>query len=348
MIGMSQIKKKTIQGIAIGASVGIIGMGITLGWSLVTIKSYENGTNKKYLKNYTKSVAVLTRDVIQGEIITEDILEEQPVHINTVPEGTLDKASVIGQTAKYNISAKVPITVSMIGNEIMSSDVRIQEINTVLMPSDLVEGDTIDIRLMYPDGTDYIVIAQKQVNKIYDTTFWLYLSEDERLLLNSAIVDSYLNGGSKLYATVYADSDAQVKTVANVESETKGYIGEQIKNEMKTLKTATDSEAADIIMNLIIKYRNFANAATRTAENYQPNAPIIAMMNSDSFLIKNASDTLSKLNATKRAEIETTLKNYKNQNSAYFDGIVNGAQKSITTQQTERENIINDKSKVNK
>lgn len=340
MIGMSQIKKKTIQGIAIGASIGIIGMGITLGWSLVTIKSYENGTNKKYLKNYTKSVAVLTRDVIQGEIITEDMLEEQPVHINTVPEGSLDKASVIGQTAKFNISAKVPITASMISSEILASDVRIQEINTVLMPSDLVEGDTIDIRLMYPNGTDYIVIAQKQVNKIYDTTFWLYLSEDERLLLNSAIVDSYLNAGSKLYATVYADSDAQVKTSANVESETKGYITSQIQEELKTLKTATSDEATNTIMDLIIKYRNFANAATRTAENYQPNAPVMAMMKTDKYLIKNASETLAKLNAESRANVETTLKNYKNQNSSYFDGIVNGAQKSITIQQNEREDML--------
>lgn len=340
MIGMSQIKKKTIQGIAIGASIGIIGMGITLGWSLVTIKSYENGTNKKYLKNYTKSVAVLTRDVIQGEIISEDMLEEQPVHINTVPEGALDKNSVIGQTAKFNISAKVPITASMIGSEILSSDVRIQEINTVLMPSDLVEGDTIDIRLMYPNGTDYIVIAQKQVNKIYDTTFWLYLSEDERLLLNSAIVDSFLNTGSKLYATVYADSDAQVKTVVDVEGATKGYLEDQIKDNLKSLKTATNDEATTIIMDLIMKYKNFANAATRTAENYQPNAPVMNMMKSDKFLIDNAKETLAKLNAESRANVETALKNYKNQNASNFDGIVNGAQKSVTVQQKEREEML--------
>ncbi|MDO4282031.1 MAG: flagella basal body P-ring formation protein FlgA [Clostridia bacterium] len=345
MIGMSQIKKKTIQGIAIGASVGIIGMAITIGWSLITIKSYENGTNKRYLQNYTKPVAVLTRDVIQGEVITEDILEEQPVHINTVPEGALDKDSVIGKTAKFNISAKVPITVSMVDTEILSSDVRIQEINTVLMPSDLIEGDTIDIRLMYPDGTDYIVIAQKQVNKIYDTTFWIYLSEDERLLLNSAIVDSYLNTGSKLYATVYADSDAQVKNSTDVESEVKGYISEQIQSELKSLKTATNDEAVDTIMDLIIKYRNFANAATRTMENYQPNAPVMNMMKADKFLITNASETLAKLNAESRATVETTLKNYKNQNSSNFEGIVNGAQKSITAQQVERENMISDSKK---
>lgn len=340
MIGMSQIKKKTIQGIVIGASIGILGMAVTIAWSLITIKSYENGTNKNYLENYTKTVAVLTKDVIQGEIITDDIVEELSVHINTVPEGALDKDSVVGQTAKFNISAKVPITGSMVDNEIISSDVRIQEINTVLMPSDLVEGDTIDIRIMYPNGTDYIVLAQKQVNKIYDTTFWLYLSEDERQLLNSAVVDSFLNTGTKLYATVYADSDAQVKSAADVEGEVRGYLTTQIEDQLATIKRASNEEATTQILNLIIQYRNFANAATRTAENYQPNSSVMSMMKSDSFLIKNASDTLAKLNAEERANMETSLKNYKAQNSVSYESVVSGAQNSIAVQQVERENLL--------
>ena len=338
MIGMSQIKKRTFQGILIGAIIGIVGMVITLTWAIITIKSYENGTNRNYLRNYTKSVAVLTRDVIQGEVITDDIVQEQAVHINTVPEGALDKDSVVGMTAKYNISAKVPITSSMIGDEILSSDIRIQEINTVLMPSNLVEGDTIDIRLMYPSGTDYIVVSQKQVSKIYESTFWIFLSEDERLLLNSAIADSYLNSGSKLYATVYADSDAQVKSSFDVESETLGYISEQIEDELKNIKSA--EEAANIIMDLVRKYKNFANATTRTAENYQPNSAVMEMMKSDKFLLTNASETLAKLNAETRAGIETSIKNYKNQNSSSFEGIVNGAQSSINTQKVLRERML--------
>lgn len=342
MIGMSQIKKKTIQGIAIGASIGIVGIAIALTWAIMTVKSYENGTNKKYLRNYTKSVAVLTRDVIQGEIITEDMLSEENVHINTVPEGALDKQSVIGQTAKFNISAKVPITASMVDEEIISSDVRIQEVNTVLMPSDLVEGDTVDIRIMYPNGTDYIVLAQKQITKIYDTTFWLYLAEDERLILNSAIVDSFLNSGTKLYATVYADSDAQVKYASDIEGEVKGYLTTQIEGQLKSIQSASADEATKALLDLVIKYRNFANAATRTSENYQPNSDVMSMMKTDKFLLTNAKDTLAKLNAETRAKMETSIKNYKNQNSSYYEGVVTGAQQSILMQQVQRENMLED------
>ena len=50
MIGMSQIKKKMLQGIAIGAAIGVVGIGITGFVSYKIVKSYQDGTNKNYLK----------------------------------------------------------------------------------------------------------------------------------------------------------------------------------------------------------------------------------------------------------------------------------------------------------
>ena len=38
MIGMSQIKKKTLQGVAIGCAIGVVGIGLTVWWALSTIK----------------------------------------------------------------------------------------------------------------------------------------------------------------------------------------------------------------------------------------------------------------------------------------------------------------------
>ena len=253
MIGMSQIKKKTIQGIVIGASVGIavaVGIGV---WSFFTIRSYQNGTNKSYIKNYTTPVAVLKRSIVQGEIITSDMIETVNVNNSTVPTGVVNAANVVGLTAKYNIAAKVPITGDMVSTDIIASDVREVEINTVLMPSDLVEGDTVDIRIMYPNGTDYIVLAQKTIDKIYDTTFWCKLSEDEIQLLNSAVVDSFLNSGSKLYALRYADSDAQVKTSTDIESETKGYIETLITDDWETISKLDAPEAAAQLYDFIYK-----------------------------------------------------------------------------------------------
>ena len=46
MIGMSQIKKKTIQGVAIGLAIGVVGVGLSLWWGIATVKSYENGNEQ--------------------------------------------------------------------------------------------------------------------------------------------------------------------------------------------------------------------------------------------------------------------------------------------------------------
>lgn len=343
MIGMSQIKKKTIQGIVIGASVGIVvAVGVSV-FSFFTIKSYKDGTNKNYIKNYTTPVVVLKRNVVQGEIITADMVETVNVNNRTVPTGVVSSGSVVGLSAKYNIAAKVPITGDMVSDEVVAADVRDVEINTVLMPSDLVEGDTVDIRIMYPNGTDYIVLAQKNIDKIYDTTFWMKLSEDEIQLLNSAVVDSFLNSGSKLYALRYTDSDAQVKTSSDIESETKGYLETVIEKDWDELKKMDVTEAATKLYDYIYKYKNFANASTKTTQNYQPNTYVMSVMKSNQYLLKNASTELSRLNAESRSTIESGIKNYKSQNSDDYENVVTGAQQSIIMQQTERENLLEGK-----
>ena len=375
MIGMSQIKKKTIQGIAIGASIGVVGIGLTLWWSISTIKSYEAGSNKKFNERYNQDVAVLTQDVIQGEVIEDSMLTTVSVHKKTVPSGALKKSDISGKVAKYNIAANVPLTDSMLTTEIIDADIRSQEINTVVMPSDLDEGDYVDIRIMYPNGTDYIVLAQKQVEKISGQTMWLNLAEDERLLLNSAMVDSFLNSGTKLYATKYADSDSQIKVAADIALENgdtdedttstntstttttnksltasdnatavvQGQLRETIKSEIDSIKTDDTDSAVNAIFDLILKYKSFANAVTRTTENYQPNAQVMAMMQANKNILEEAKN---KLSAEARANIENGINNYKSDSGDDYNNVVSGAQESITNQKTLRNELLNPASTV--
>ncbi len=369
MIGMSQIKKKTMQGILIGVGIGVVGIGLTLWWAIHTIKTYENGTNKKYLQNYTQNVTVLTQDVVQGEVITSDMITTQRIHKKTVPSGALGSSEIVNQVAKYNIAANVPITDSMVTKDIIAADIRSQEINTVLMPSDLNEGDYVDIRIMYPNGTDYIVLAQKNVKQISGQTMWLDLAEDERLLLNSAMVDSFLNSGSKLYATKYADSDAQVKVVSDEKVETnpadtdtptstttttttttdsdltptqkatavaQGKLNDAIKAEIDSLKNATTDEAVDIIFDLVIKYKSFANAVTRTTENYQPNTQVMNMMKANANILEDAK---AKLSAEARTNIENGIENYKTDTGDSYSNVVSGAQTAISNQKALRNEL---------
>ena len=338
MVGMSQIKKKMWQGIAIGGAVGVVGIGISVWWAVSTIKQYEEGTNKKFNAQYTQMVTVLNKDVIQGEMITGEMLTQFRVHKKTVPSQAVQVGDIIaGKVAKYNIASNVPLTTGMITDEIIASDVRSQEINTVVMPSDLVEGEKIDIRLMYPNGTDYIVLAQKTVEKIAGQTMWIQLAEDERLLLNSSMVDSFLKPGTKLYATKYADADAQIKSSTDSAEKAKGYVIDAIKKDQDKIKTSTEEELSTILFDMISKFKNYSVTVSRTLENYQPNTQVMDMMKTNANILEEAK---AKLSQEARSNIESGITTYESASGDSYSDVVTGAQQAITDQKAQRQDLI--------
>ena len=101
------------------------------------------------------------------------------------------------------------------GDNIVQDDVRKQEYNMLVLPTDLTTGDYIDIRVMFPNGQDYIAVAKKEVeiptiDGVESTdTIWINLSEDEILHMSCAIVDSAQVKGAKIYATKYTEAGMQ-------------------------------------------------------------------------------------------------------------------------------------------
>lgn len=340
MIGMSQLKKKTMQGIFIGLGIGVLGIGVSVFLSYRLVKSYQTGTNKSYNKKYTQDVVVCKRDIIQGEVITDNMVTvAKNINKNTIPNGAASTTGeIVGSVAKYNIAANVPVLKTMVTDEIAAADIRSQEINTVLMPTDLNIDDYVDIRIMFPNGTDYVVLAQKKIENIVGSTFWLNLAEDERLLLNSATVDSYLNQGSKLYATKYTDATSQTNLSEEATTTAKGYVAEEIEKEMDELQSADAEDFTDKMFDLIVKYKNFASAATRITENYQPNSQVMNLMKTNANIL---ADATAKLSEESRRVIENGINNYKSSNEENYSNIVSGAQQSITTQQNQRTALLN-------
>lgn len=340
MIGMSQLKKKTMQGIFIGLGIGVLGIGVSVFLSYRLVKSYQTGTNKSYNKKYTQDVVVCKRDIIQGEVITDNMVTvAKNINKNTIPNGAASTTGeIVGSVAKYNIAANVPVLKTMVTDEIAAADIRSQEINTVLMPTDLNIDDYVDIRIMFPNGTDYVVLAQKKIENIIGSTFWLNLAEDERLLLNSATVDSYLNQGSKLYATKYTDATSQTNLSEEATTTAKGYVSEEIEKELDELQSADAEDFTDKMFDLIVKYKNFASAATRITENYQPNSQVMNLMKTNANIL---SDATKKLSEESRRVIENGINNYKSSNEENYSNIVSGAQQSITTQQNQRTALLN-------
>ena len=119
--------------------------------------------------------------------------------------------------AKVTMKKNTLITTELLSksDNIVQDDVRKQEYNMVILPMDLATGDYIDIRVMFPSGQDYIVVAKKEVEipKIggvdSQDTIWINLSEDEILHMSCAIIDASQIRGAKIYATKYTEAGMQ-------------------------------------------------------------------------------------------------------------------------------------------
>lgn len=101
-------------------------------------------------------------------------------------------------------------------SEVITDDTRQEEYNMIVLPVDLMTDDYIDIRLMTPNGQNFIVVSKARVevplnadNTYVSDTIKVNLREDEILAMSSAIVEAYGAKGSKLYVTKYADPAMQ-------------------------------------------------------------------------------------------------------------------------------------------
>ena len=97
----------------------------------------------------------------------------------------------------------------------INSTYRLVEYSMIMLPTELQKGDTIDVRISYPNGQDFIVVAKKVVEKADSTSIWLKLKEDEILKMNSAIIESYSVEGAKMYAVNYTQPGVQAAANAN-------------------------------------------------------------------------------------------------------------------------------------
>jgi len=113
--------------------------------------------------------------------------------------------------AKIDLGKGTILTQSMIveQDESVTDTLRIQEFNMLTLPTDLQTNDYVDIRLILPNGQDYIVVSKKRVIQSSENTIFVKMTEDEIVTMSNAIVENYITEGSQLYADKYVDPGIQ-------------------------------------------------------------------------------------------------------------------------------------------
>lgn len=185
--------------------------------SILSDYSLSDKEGNEVITEYKNNVATLylSKNGTKNEIKTEDETGSYYIEKNGNKEYIeLSEDPII---AKVNLNKNSVITIDMISksNEKTTNDLRKQEYNMLVLPTQLQTGEYIDIRLALPSGQDYIIVSKKQVeipqiNGVdLDDTIWIKLTEDEIITMNNAIVDAYRIEGSKIYATTYTEAGIQ-------------------------------------------------------------------------------------------------------------------------------------------
>lgn len=123
----------------------------------------------------------------------------------------------LGSVAITPIEAEQPVEKNMVKALSITEDTREFEITAVNLMVNQEDGDTVDVRISYPNGEDYLVLAKKQIEtlSLKNSVFHTYMNEDEILRYKSAVTDAYQTTGAILYTVKYADDNLQSDAIPN-------------------------------------------------------------------------------------------------------------------------------------
>lgn len=211
-------KNRIIMLVSLVLMIILFGLLIVGGFSIYNSQinkikvNYETQIEELKLQNYYDKRVVLAplHDIMAGELITEDKFMEMQITSSLSPESYMTKED-IGKYAIIDIAANTPIMKVMLTEEIIKDDLREQEFNMILLPSNIKKDQYIDLRIGFSNGEDYIVLSKKKVRDIdlNTNTIWLWMDEQDILTASSAIVDAYLHKATKLYTVIYVEPSIQ-------------------------------------------------------------------------------------------------------------------------------------------
>lgn len=166
--------------------------------------------------NANKQVLYVASQFIgKGEQIQDGVnVMQQEVYTGLEPYNYIT-ADDLGCIALIDIEEKMPIMCNMTAPEPIDQDTREYEMRVVNLMGDQQENDTVDIRIMFPTGEDFIVLAKKQVRglNLEAATFMANLNEEEILRMASATVDAFTVTGTRIYATRYVEDNLQEASI---------------------------------------------------------------------------------------------------------------------------------------
>ncbi len=127
-----------------------------------------------------------------------------------------DLSQLVGKYYKVDIQPGTILTTDLLMEEYDGTEKKYtRELTFDSLPVSTVVGDYIDIRIIMPNGEEYVVLSHEQIKRLYNTTITLDISEEENVILNSVFADlGQYSGFCYAYLTKYLEPGKDTDTVA--------------------------------------------------------------------------------------------------------------------------------------
>lgn len=121
--------------------------------------------NEYKQNNPTSLVYRIVAGKKSGEVLLDKDIAPAEISSDLVPaDAVTDPSLAIGKVIRCSILSNTIITDSLLyGKQDYPHDMRLVEYTVLNIPQKLQKSEFIDIRIMFPNGLDYIVLSKKQV-----------------------------------------------------------------------------------------------------------------------------------------------------------------------------------------
>lgn len=208
------LKHKTlILGILVGVLFVALAVSMFLYYRSTTalkqdLQEQTDVLNSQIAANNRSGYVALT-NINQGDILQDGVNISMATFASGADVTTFATADCIGKQAVVNIPANTPITTNVVATE-MPKQMNERECTFINLSANLLKGDFVDVRILFPNGEDYIVVSKVAIQNpvIASNIVYLWLQEHEILNLDGAIVDANLHG-AMIYTTKYIEPEIQ-------------------------------------------------------------------------------------------------------------------------------------------
>lgn len=169
--------------------------------------------NDELIQQNTRQVYVAVRDIRLGEKISEEMLEVRRILCSQESE-LLFSQQDIGKEAVVDIVEGTFLNKTFVNQSGEVDGLREICYRTIELTENVRNYDVVDIRIRYPDGEDYIILAGKRIlieEEGYGSCY-LRVSEEEILLMSAAMVDAEQRDGTTIYVSRYLEPAIQEKS----------------------------------------------------------------------------------------------------------------------------------------